>query len=134
MGPKFTAARAVSLVIGDEVGGTCTGPKVWPSEEKEMIRAEGEKMLGVWESKRLLRRKCPRWLMPNWDSIPSGVGAKFARAMTPALLMMMSILREGRAMMEAAAERIDAKEVRSSVMNLVMVVGERAWTIGLSDG
>lgn len=53
---------------------------------------------------------------------------KVSTAMTPALLSKMSILVES-AMMAAAAERMEAKEVRSRGIKSVLVVGESAFTV-----
>lgn len=50
-------------------------------------------------------------------------------AMTPALFNRMSILGES-LMISAAAERMEAKEVRLRAINVVVVVGESCFTIG----
>ena len=67
--------------------------------------------------RRLKRRKCARWLVPNWISKPSAVRPS-GQAMTPALAMkILSILDLERK--SAAQARTLSRELRSS---------DRRWT------
>ena len=79
---------------------------------------------------RFVSRKCPRWLVAKWDSMPSGDKVRSGTFMIPALLIRMSIEgMSGQERTSAAAARTEACEARSMTRARCVTVGKACWSL-----